>query len=131
MTENKKKDSEGETVRQRESGVEEWEKGREREKQCVMYKGNPIRLLDFSADFVGQKRMIQNIQNAKKNLSNHTPPGKLIIQNWRQFSRKADLKELITTESALQEMEKDYFNEKEGHWLLTRKHMEEYTSLER
>lgn len=67
MTENKKKkDSEGETVRQRESGVEEREKGREREKQCVMYKGNPIRLLDFSADFVGQKRMIQNIQNAKK-----------------------------------------------------------------
>ena len=49
----------------------------------------------------------------------------------RQFSRKADLKELITTESALQEMEKDFFNEKEGHWLLTRKHMEEYTSLER
>lgn len=31
-----------------------------------MYKGNPIRLLDFSSDFVGQKRMIQNIQNAKK-----------------------------------------------------------------
>ena len=66
MTESKKKDSEGETERDSWGWGRERKGGRERQKQHVMYKGNPIRLLDFSSDFVGQKRMIQNIQNAKK-----------------------------------------------------------------
>lgn len=67
----------------------------------------------------------------KKSIQSHSTWQTYHSELKRQFSRKADLKELITTESALQEMEKDFFNEKEGHWLLTRKHMEEYTSLER
>ena len=68
MTESKKqKDSERETERERVGWGRERTGGREREKQRVMYNRNPIRLLDFSSDFVGQKRMIQNIQNAKKN----------------------------------------------------------------
>lgn len=67
MTESKKKRFRGETERESWGWGRERKGGREREKQRVMYNRNPIRLLDFSSDFVGQKRMIQNIQNAKKN----------------------------------------------------------------
>lgn len=48
MTESRK-DSEGEMVREREQGGER-KGGSEREKQGVMYRGNPVRLLDFSAE---------------------------------------------------------------------------------
>lgn len=87
MTESKK-DSEGEMVRERKSGRER-KGGSERETRCYV-QGKPRKIIRFfSRNFVGQKRMIQDIQNAKKIPSNNTLPGKLIIQNRRDsFPKK-------------------------------------------
>ena len=81
-----------------------------REKQQVIYKGNPIRLTaDLSAETLqarGNGRIYLSTER-EKSTAKITVPGKDLIQKWwrnKKIFRQAKLRELNTTKPALQQM---------------------------